>query len=162
MIRLYTDGACSGNPGHGGYAAILFREGPIRPEIYKRGFVLTTNNRMELLAVIRGLSECVEGESVTVYSDSKYIVDAVTQGWIDNWGRNGWRTSKRKPVKNKDLWLKIIAQSARVNVTWVWVKGHADNNGNILADQHARDAITGELDDDEGYLKENPRISSKW
>ena len=138
-ITIYTDGACSGNPGAGGWAAILMCGDYIKH--ISGGERDTTNNRMELLAVINALS-CVKKPSVvTVYSDSAYVVNAFLQKWIDSWVTNGWRTSSRKPVQNKDLWLKLINLTNIHRVKFVKVKGHADNKYNEECDKLAKAVI---------------------
>ena len=131
MIYLYTDGACSGNPGPGGYAAIL-EKGPHRKEIAE-GFRQTTNNRMELLAVIAGLEALTRpGLEVTVVSDSRYVVDAINKGWLFNWERKGY-----DKVKNPDLWQRFLRIYRKHKVTMVWVKGHNEHPQNERADQLA-------------------------
>lgn len=131
MIRIYTDGAAKGNPGNGGYGTVLlFKD--LRKEL-SEGFRLTTNNRMELLAVIKGLEALkVEGIPVTIYSDSKYVVDAVQKGWIWNWQKKGF-----KDKKNVDLWQRYIPLHLKYKPTFRWVKGHAGNKENERCDQLA-------------------------
>lgn len=138
-VTLYTDGACSGNPGPGGWGAIL-QFGTAEKELsgYMEG---TTNNRMELFAVISGLGALKEPCNVTVYSDSSYVVNAFNQHWIDSWRRNGWKTSEGKPVENIDLWRLLELQTRKHNVTFTKVKGHADNPLNNRCDQLATGAI---------------------
>lgn len=131
-ISLYTDGACSGNPGNGGYAAILIYNG-IEKEICG-GERDTTNNRMEILAVIKGLESLKEACEVTVYSDSQYVVGAINQGWINGWRKNGWKTSSKSPVKNQDLWQRLCALIEKHKVEFVKVKGHSDNEYNNRCD----------------------------
>ena len=134
-VDLYTDGACSGNPGVGGYCAILIYNG-VEKEI--SGYEIeTTNNRMELLAVIKGLQCLKEPCIVNVYSDSQYVVDAFNQGWINSWQLNGWRTAGKKEVKNPDLW-KILLELFNIHtVNFIKVKGHADNEYNNRCDKIA-------------------------
>lgn len=134
-VDLYTDGACSGNPGVGGYCAILIYNG-VEKEI--SGYEIeTTNNRMELLAVIKGLQCLKEPCIVNVYSDSQYVVDAFNQGWINSWQLNGWRTAGKKEVKNPDLW-KILLELLNIHtVNFIKVKGHADNEYNNRCDKIA-------------------------
>ena len=138
-VDIYTDGACSGNPGDGGWAAILFYRN-FRREVSgaERD---TTNNRMELMAVIKGLGMLKEPCEVTVYSDSQYCVDAFLQGWVYGWQRNGWRTASRDEVKNVDLWKELLSAMRPHKVTFVKVKGHADNEHNNRCDALAREAI---------------------
>ena len=134
-VNIYTDGACSGNPGKGGYCAIL-----IYGEVEKviSGFENdTTNNRMELLAVIKGLEALKEPCEVNLYSDSNYVVEAFNQGWIDSWVLNGWKTSSKKEVKNVDLWQKLLSFIAVHNVNFIKVKGHSDNPYNNRCDKIA-------------------------
>ncbi len=134
-VTLYTDGACSGNPGKGGYAAILIYKG-LEKEIVG-GEEVTTNNRMELAAVINGLEALKEPCLVEVYSDSQYVVGAMNEGWLDVWRKNGWKTSAKKPVKNPDLWQKLYELTLKHKVTFIKVKGHADNEYNNRCDQLA-------------------------
>ena len=138
-VDIYTDGACSGNPGDGGWAAILFYRN-FRREVSgaERD---TTNNRMELMAIIKGLGMLKEPCEVTVYSDSQYCVDAFLQGWVYGWQRNGWRTASRDEVKNVDLWKELLSAMRPHKVTFVKVKGHADNEHNNRCDALAREAI---------------------
>ena len=138
-VNIYTDGACSGNPGPGGWAAIL-EFGPHKKEI--SGSVAgTTNNRMELFAAISGLGALKEPCDVTLYSDSNYLVQAFNDHWIDNWKRNGLKTSNNTAVENQDLWFILSAQTKKHNVTFVKVKGHADHPENNRCDELARAAI---------------------
>lgn len=139
-VIMYTDGACSGNPGPGGWGVLIENEnGEI---IEQSGFEKnTTNNKMELTAVIKGF-EMIKGPSlVEVYSDSAYVINAFTQGWIKNWIANGWKNSENKLVKNSELWQKLIQYSYYHNVTWHKVKGHADNAKNNRCDELATNAI---------------------
>ena len=138
-VDIFTDGACSGNPGPGGWGAIL-RYGEVEKELYG-GEPATTNNRMELMGAIAAL-EALKGEvKVTLHTDSKYVMDGVTK-WIHGWKKNGWKTADRKPVKNEDLWKRLDAAREKHDVTWKWVKGHADDVMNNRADELARGAIT--------------------
>ncbi|MFT5143385.1 MAG: ribonuclease HI [Rhodothermales bacterium] len=131
-VILYTDGACSGNPGPGGWAALLIYGGHER---VITGFEKeTTNNRMELAAVLEGLRTLKEKCQVSVHSDSSYVINAFTQGWIVNWIKRGWQTAGKKPVKNRDLWEALIQQVDRHDVSWVKVKGHADDEMNNRVD----------------------------
>ncbi|MBS9525562.1 ribonuclease HI [Litoribacter ruber] len=146
MIVIYTDGAAKGNPGPGGYGTVLMYKDH-RKEL-SEGFRRTTNNRMELLAVIKGLEELkVQGIPVTIYSDSKYVVDAVEKGWIWSWQKKGF-----KDKKNVDLWKRYIPLHLRFKPKFVWVKGHAGNKENEVCDQLAVEASMGRnLPPDEGY-----------
>ncbi len=138
-ITLYTDGACSGNPGLGGYAGILQYNGT--EKVVTGGEKDTTNNRMELMAVIRAL-ECIkEPCNVDVYSDSAYVVNAFLQDWVGSWQRNNWKTSGKKAVLNLELWQRLLVQTERHNITWHKVKGHADNELNNRCDELARKEI---------------------
>lgn len=138
-VIIYTDGACSGNPGPGGWGAILMYKGA-KKEI-SGGMKETTNNIMEITAVIEAL-KCLKVESdVQVYSDSAYTVNAFNQGWIYNWMKNGWRTSGKHPVKNKELWQELYALTKKHKVEFIKVKGHADNEFNNRCDEMAREAI---------------------
>ncbi len=137
-IILYTDGACSGNPGKGGWGAILIYN-EIKKEL-SGGEAQTTNNRMELTAVIKGLEALKEPCQVDIYSDSAYVVNAFLQNWIENWQNNGWRTSKGM-VLNIDLWQKLLELINLHNVSWHKVKGHADNEFNNRCDALARGEI---------------------
>jgi ribonuclease HI len=134
-VTIYTDGACSGNPGPGGYGIVL-EYGPHRKEM-SEGFAQTTNNRMELLAVITALQTLKEPCQVELYSDSKYVVDAVVKGWAKGWQARGWRKADKTPAKNPDLWEQLLAQLEIHQVNFHWVKGHADNPGNNRCDELA-------------------------
>ena len=138
-VNIYTDGACSGNPGPGGWAAIL-EFGPHKKEIsgYMQG---TTTNRMELFAAISGLGALKEPCDVQLYSDSNYLVQAFNDHWIDNWKKNGWKNSGGAPVENKDLWFILLTLTKKHNVTFIKVKGHADHPENNRCDELARNAI---------------------
>lgn len=149
-VDIYTDGACSGNPGQGGYGAVLLYQGH-RKEI-SEGFQLTTNNRMEVLAVIRGLEMLKEPCHVCLYSDSKYVVDAIEKGWVKKWKENQWYRNKKEKASNIDLWKRLLSLLEKHQVKFIWVKGHADNVENERCDQLAREAITkGDLKEDGGY-----------
>ena len=134
-VNLYTDGACSGNPGPGGYGAILEYGG--RKKELSGGYVETTNNRMELMAVIKGLDALKEPCDVTVISDSKYVTDAINKGWVYSWEANGWRKSDKKPALNVDLWECLLALMDEHQVTFTWVEGHAGHPENERCDQLA-------------------------
>ncbi|MBR5439691.1 MAG: ribonuclease HI [Clostridia bacterium] len=140
QVEIYTDGACSGNPGVGGWAAILSYKG-VEKEI-SGGEVETTNNRMELLAIINGLKMLKERCAVKVYSDSQYAVSAFNEGWLNNWILAGWRTADKKPVKNEDLWKELVNLTSVHSVEFIKVKGHADNVKNNRCDELARGEIT--------------------
>lgn len=133
-IDLHTDGACSGNPGPGGWAAILVCEQLGLERELSGGEALTTNNRMELLAAINGLEAIKKPALVTIYTDSRYLADAFSKHWIDNWRSNGWKTSKREPVLNRELWERLIPLVERFSVRFVWVRGHAGNSYNERCD----------------------------
>lgn len=135
-VVIYTDGACSNNPGVGGFAAILMYNS--FEKIISGGEKLTTNNRMELTAVIKGLSALKEPCEVKLHSDSQYIVDAFTKGWIEDWQKKGWRTSNKSEVKNVDLWLELLSLTKIHNVEFVKVKGHSDVEYNNKCDEIAR------------------------
>ena len=132
---IYTDGACSGNPGPGGWGAVL-RYGSAEKELHG-GDQLTTNNRMELMAAIQALEALTRPVHVKLHTDSRYLLDGITK-WLANWQRNGWKTKSRHPVKNVDLWQRLVAAMAPHDVTWLWVKGHAGDPGNERADELAR------------------------
>ncbi len=134
-ITIYTDGACSGNPGPGGWGAILEWRG-IEKEL-SGGERDTTNNRMELTGVICALSALKEPCTVDLYTDSKYVCDAVTKGWVYGWKQNGWRKADKKPALNVDLWEKLLPLLSYHEVTWHWIKGHAENEKNNRCDKLA-------------------------
>jgi ribonuclease HI len=143
-VELWTDGACSGNPGPGGWAAVLRWNGHVR-EI-SGGDPQTTNNRMELMSVIEGLKALTRPVDVVVHVDSAYVEGAFTQGWIERWRTNGWRTADKKPVKNQDLWEQLAKEVERHRVTWKRVRGHAGVEWNERADALAvaeRDRAAG-------------------
>ena len=131
-VTLYTDGACSGNPGPGGWAAILQWRG--KEKVLSGGEKLTTNNRMELTAVIRGLEALREPCQVTVYSDSRYVVEAMTEGWAEGWQARGWKRRGSGEAKNPELWARLLELGETHRLSWVWVKGHADNELNARCD----------------------------
>jgi len=138
-ITIYTDGACSGNPGPGGWGAILI-SGNHRKEI-NGGDPATTNNRMELQAAVSALGQLKVPSCVDIYTDSNYVRDGITR-WIRNWKRNGWKTAAKKPVKNEDLWRELDDAAARHEIEWHWVKGHAGDPENERADELARQGVT--------------------
>ncbi|MBQ7973630.1 MAG: ribonuclease HI, partial [Clostridia bacterium] len=139
-IKVYTDGACSGNPGPGGWGSIIIRD---NKETEMSGFEAnTTNNRMELTGVIQGLTALGETTlPVTIYTDSQYVVNAINQHWIDNWQIKGWINASKKPVANRDLWERIIELNLKYKPTYVWVKGHSTNEYNNRCDALAVQAI---------------------
>tara|TARA_Y100001970_G_scaffold76457_1_gene97072 strand:+ start:543 stop:974 length:432 start_codon:yes stop_codon:yes gene_type:complete len=142
MIYIYTDGACKGNPGPGGWGALL-QYNQHKKEI--NGFSLeTTNNIMELTAVIEALSIIKKTSDITIITDSNYVKDGITK-WIDNWKNKGWKTANKKPVKNKELWEKLDSLRNNHNITWEWVRGHTGNPGNEKADELANQAIINNL-----------------
>ena len=136
-VEIATDGACKGNPGPGGWGVVL-RSGGHEKDM-SGGEPLTTNNRMELMAAIRGLAALKKPSRVTLSTDSRYVMDGLTK-WIKGWQRNGWKTADRKPVKNADLWQELLDAAAPHRIEWVWVKGHAGHPDNERADRLASDA----------------------
>lgn len=146
-LDIYTDGACSGNPGKGGYGAVLIYNG-VRKEL-SGGYISTTNNRMEIMAVIKGLEALKEPCKVNLYSDSKYVVDAIEKGWVEKWKNNNWYRNKSDKALNVDLWKRLLELLSIHEVKFCWVKGHADNVENQRCDALARNAILqGELQED--------------
>jgi ribonuclease HI len=139
-VDIFTDGACSGNPGPGGWGTIL-RTGEHEKEL-SGGDRATTNNRMELTAVIRGLEALKRPSAVTIHTDSRYVMDGITQ-WMQRWKKNGWKTADKKPVKNEDLWRELDALCAKHELQWQWVRGHSGHPENERADALARGAIPG-------------------
>jgi ribonuclease HI len=139
LAEIYTDGACSGNPGPGGWAALIIRDGAI--EELSGGEGRTTNQRMELRAAAEALKALAVPSRVRLYSDSAYLVNCFRQGWMERWLKNGWLTAAGKPVENRDLWQEIQAQALRHRVEWHKVKGHGDNKHNERCDRLARRAI---------------------
>ncbi len=137
-VDIYTDGACSGNPGPGGWGVLI--------EIDNENIELsggdreTTNNRMELMAAIKALEEIDKDYEITLYTDSNYVKDGITS-WISNWKKNNWKTASKKDVKNKELWMRLDEAIKDKNISWIWVKGHAGNAGNEQADYLARSAL---------------------
>ncbi len=140
MIEIYSDGACKGNPGPGGWGALL-TSGSHRKEIFG-GELQTTNNRMELRAVIESLRLLKRPSAVRIYTDSQYVQKGVNE-WMASWKARGWRTADKKPVKNVDLWQELEPLLARHHIEWRWVKGHAGNPGNERADQLANAGVPG-------------------
>lgn len=147
-VKIYTDGAARGNPdGPGGYGVVLNyvdRTGTLHERELSAGYKKTTNNRMELLAAIRGLEALTKPCQVTLYSDSKYLVDAFNQNWIDSWIKRGWKKADKKPVKNIDLWKRLLEVMQPHSVTYVWVKGHDGHPQNERCDHLATTAADGE------------------
>ena len=141
MIKIYTDGACSGNPGIGGWGCVIIKNDE-KPIFLNGGENYTTNNRMELVAAIKGLNYFREENNITIVTDSKYLKDGI-ESWIENWKKNGWKTSSKKPVKNKELWLTLDLEISKHNISWEWVKGHAGDEYNEKADFLARKYING-------------------
>ena len=137
--KIYTDGACSGNPGPGGWGAVIFDKDNNQKEISGKE-MHTTNNRMELLAPIMALRKIKPNSEVTIYTDSTYVKNGITE-WIKKWENNGWQGAKKKPVKNKDLLIKLDNLCKDNKVVWKWVKGHSNNKFNNLADELATQAI---------------------
>ena len=135
VVTIYTDGACSGNPGPGGWGAILSFNGAEKE--LSGGEAMTTNNRMELMGVIRALEALKEPCIVELYSDSKYVIDALEKEWVYGWQKNGWRKSDKKPALNVDLWEILLPLIAKHDVRYHWVKGHASNEKNNRCDQMA-------------------------
>lgn len=159
LVRIYTDGAARGNPdGPGGYGTILsYIDGNGTEHIreFSQGYVRTTNNRMELMAAIVGLEALVKPCEVELYSDSKYVVDAFNQNWIRSWLRNNWVNSAKKPVKNKELWQRLLKAMEPHCVTFIWVKGHNGHERNERCDRLATQAADGkDLIRDEAFEKE--------
>ena len=138
QVIIYTDGACRGNPGPGGWGALI-RFDSVEKKIFG-GQANTTNNQMELSAAIEGLSTLTEPCNVELFTDSKYVMDGITQ-WIQNWKKNNWRTAAKKDVKNKELWQKLDQLIAQQQVQWRWVKGHSGDAGNEAADLLANKGI---------------------
>lgn len=134
-VDVYTDGACSGNPGPGGWGAIVIYGQHIRE--LSGGEENTTNNRMELTAVIEALSILKESCVVNLYSDSKYVIDGLRLGWAEGWKKNGWRKSNKKPALNPDLWEEVLSLVSEHDMNYIWVKGHADNKFNNRCDEMA-------------------------
>ncbi|MFN6145351.1 MAG: ribonuclease HI [Planctomycetota bacterium] len=149
-VTIYSDGACLGNPGRGGYGAVLLF-GHHRKEL-SAGFRRTTNNRMEMLGAIVGFEALTKPCHVELWSDSQYLIHALDKGWLAGWQKRGWRTSSKEPVKNKDLWLRLLSAIEGHKVRWQWVRGHTGNPENDRCDQLAVAAANGaDLQDDVGY-----------
>ena len=137
-IEIFTDGACKGNPGDGGWGAIVRIDGD--EQFLWGGEIETTNNRMAMMAAIKALEFLQDSSSLTLTTDSGYVKDGITK-WLENWKRNSWKTSARMPVKNKDLWQELDKQSSRHNISWQWVKGHSGHRENEIADMLANRGV---------------------
>jgi ribonuclease HI len=137
-VEIYTDGACRGNPGPGGWGVWLTYTS-VEKELYG-GEIATTNNRMELMAAIQALEILTQPCSVKLYTDSKYVLQGMTE-WMDNWKKRGWKTAAKKPVKNEDLWRRLDLAIEKHTVEWLWVKGHSGNKGNDKADELANRGV---------------------
>ena len=139
MIKIYTDGSCLGNPGNGGWAAIIIYD---KKKIQIKGSKKdTTNNQMELLAPIKALKKIPKGSSVQIFTDSKYVKSGITE-WIHNWKKNGWITANKQPVKNKNLWTELDHITSDFKIKWIWVKGHSSDKLNNEVDLMAREAAS--------------------
>ncbi len=156
QVTIYTDGACANNPGKGGYGAILMYKksnGEIVEKQLSKGFRCTTNNRMELLAVIDSLESLKKPCKIELYSDSKYVVDAINQNWLSGWIQKNWKLNTKNPVKNIDLWKRYIEVSENHKIKFIWVKGHNENKYNEMCDKLAVAArSSSELEEDNGFL----------
>lgn len=155
-VEIYSDGSARGNPGPGGYGTVLryvSNDGKEHLREYSGGYVKTTNNRMELLGAIVGFEALNRPCEVVFTSDSKYVIDAFRQNWIDSWLKNNWRKSDKKPVKNKDLWLRLLEAVKPHDITFVWVKGHAGHPYNERCDELATTAA-----DADGLTEENMEV----
>ena len=137
--KIYTDGACSGNPGPGGWAAIILANNEVK-DMFSGSEKNTTNNQMELMAPIKAIQKFKKKSDIVIVTDSTYVKDGITT-WIKRWEKNGWKTASKKPVKNKDLWKKLKNLSSKHSIKWVWVKGHAQDKYNNLVDELAQRAI---------------------
>ena len=137
MIKIYTDGSCLGNPGNGGWAAIIIEDE--KKSRIKGNKKNTTNNQMELLAPIKALKKIPKGSNVQIFTDSKYVKSGITE-WIHNWKKNGWKTASKQPVKNKDLWTELDQMTNEFQIKWSWVKGHSTDVLNNEVDLIAREA----------------------
>ena len=137
MIKIYTDGSCIGNPGNGGWAAIIIKDG--KKTQIKGSKKNTTNNQMELLAPIKALNKISKGSKVQIFTDSKYVKSGITE-WIHNWKKNGWKTANKQPVKNKEFWIKLDLLTNEFEISWNWVKAHSTDELNNEVDLIAREA----------------------
>ncbi|EMB51498.1 ribonuclease HI [Vibrio mimicus] len=151
QVEIFTDGSCLGNPGPGGYGVVM-RYKQVEKTL-ARGYRLTTNNRMEMLAAVVALQTLKEPCRVILTTDSQYVRQGITQ-WIHNWKLRGWKTADKKPVKNADLWQALDRETARHQVEWRWVKGHAGHRENEMCDELARQAAENPTEDDTGYQPE--------
>jgi len=158
-IEIYSDGACLGNPGRGGWSAIL-KYGDKRKEI-SGGFRLTTNNRMELYAIIQALKAINKNKkyNIIIYSDSNLIISAFTKGWIDKWIINNWKRNKKDKVLNEDLWKELLNELTKHNVKFIWIKGHAGNPENELCDRLAKAAASGNNFEIDKAYEESSKIN---
>ncbi len=148
QVEIFTDGSCLGNPGPGGYGIVL-RYKTVEKQLSK-GYSLTTNNRMEMMAAVVALRALQEPCQVILTTDSQYVRQGITQ-WIHNWKKRGWKTANKEPVKNADLWQALDAETTRHNIEWRWVKGHAGHRENEICDKIARAAAEAPTEVDEGY-----------
>ncbi len=148
QVEIFTDGSCLGNPGPGGYGIVL-RYKTVEKQLSK-GYSLTTNNRMEMMAAVVALRTLKEPCQVILTTDSQYVRQGITQ-WIHNWKKRGWKTAKKEPVKNADLWQALDAETTRHRIEWRWVKGHAGHRENEICDEIARAAAEAPTEVDEGY-----------
>jgi ribonuclease HI len=149
-VTIYSDGACLGNPGPGGYGTVLLA-GEHRKEL-SAGYRRTTNNRMEMLGAIVGIESLKRPSAVTLWSDSQYLIHAMTKGWLEGWQKRGWRTASKEPVKNQDLWQRLLRAIEPHEIEWRWVRGHTGNPENERCDQLAVAAASGgDLLVDEGF-----------
>ncbi|MDE1233415.1 ribonuclease HI [Vibrio aestuarianus] len=148
QVEIFTDGSCLGNPGPGGYGIVLrYKQ---TEKTLAKGYRLTTNNRMEMLAAVVALQSLKEPCHVILTTDSQYVRQGITQ-WIHNWKKRGWKTADKKPVKNADLWQLLDKESARHEIDWRWVKGHAGHRENEICDELARAAAESPTEEDTGY-----------
>ncbi len=148
QVEIFTDGSCLGNPGPGGYGIVL-RYKTTEKQLSK-GYLLTTNNRMEMMAAVVALRTLKEPCQVILTTDSQYVRQGITR-WIHNWKKRGWKTADKKPVKNADLWKALDTETERHNIEWRWVKGHAGHRENEICDEIARAAAEAPTETDEGY-----------
>lgn len=157
-VSIYTDGSARGNPGPGGYGAVLrcvLSDGSVHEKELSQGYACTTNNRMELMGVIAGLEALKRPCKVTIYSDSQYVVNAFNQHWVDSWIARGWKNTKKEQVKNIDLWQRLLKAKELHSVSFVWVKGHAGHPENERCDELATAAADGEgLLEDTAFLND--------
>ncbi len=159
LVEIFTDGSCLGNPGKGGIGILLRYQG--REKQISRGYYLTTNNRMELRAVIEALNILKEPCRVQLHSDSQYMKNGIQQ-WIFNWKKNNWRTSNKAPVKNQDLWMALDQAIQRHQIEWQWVKGHSGHRENDICDQLAKEGANYPTLNDVGYQPDNSEKKSDF